>query len=70
MRANAREFADRAVYEPLREYRGSVFAEHGIGFEKKAWLTQSRSAEEIELMRLLKNAIDPNRIIHPCVVID
>lgn len=67
---NSRELADRAVYEPLRQYHGSISAEHGIGIEKKAWLKQSRSEEEIELMYVLKKAIDPNRTINPGVVID
>ena len=67
---DSRLLADSAVYEPLREYRGSVSAEHGIGFEKKAWLRQSRSEEEIRLMKLLKDSIDPKRTINPGVVID
>ncbi|NNF40207.1 MAG: FAD-binding oxidoreductase, partial [Woeseiaceae bacterium] len=46
--------SDRCVYEPLREYGGSVSAEHGIGLEKISWLPHSKSAAEIGLMRTLK----------------
>ncbi|MEO1245864.1 MAG: FAD-binding oxidoreductase [Pseudomonadota bacterium] len=68
--ADARERSDRAVYEPLKKYGGSISAEHGIGTEKKRWLEQSRSPEEIELMQLLKRAIDPRGSLNPGVVID
>lgn len=68
--ADARDLSDRSVYEPLKAYSGSVSAEHGIGFEKKVWLSQSRSDTEIALMRQLKQAIDPNHILNPGVVVD
>ena len=68
--AEARDLSDRSVYEPLVKYDGSVSAEHGIGFEKKQWLAQSRSAAEITVMRQLKAALDPKRTLNPGVVID
>ena len=40
-------------------------AEHGIGFEKRAHLGRSRSAEEIELMKALKRTLDPKGILNP-----
>jgi FAD/FMN-containing dehydrogenase len=61
---------ERRVYEPLRPIGGSVSAEHGIGLEKKPWLTLSRSAEEIAMMRTLKRALDPRGILNPGKVID
>lgn len=67
---NVRNFSDRAIYEPLQAYHGSVSAEHGIGFEKKEWLGQSRSAAEITMMKLLKDVIDPRKILNAGVVID
>lgn len=65
-----RDLSDRSVYEPLVKCGGSVSAEHGIGFEKKKWLAQSRSAAEINVMRQLKAALDPKRTLNPGVVID
>ena len=42
------------IYETAGQYRGStISAEHGIGFEKKAFLGMSRSEEEIALMQKL-----------------
>ncbi len=62
------DLSDQLVYGPLKEIKGSVSAEHGIGHEKKKWLSHSRSAEEIELMKLLKRTLDPNNILNPGVI--
>ncbi len=59
------EESDRCVYDPLRQYGGSVSAEHGIGLEKLGWLPHSKSAAEIELMRRLKRTLDPKGILNP-----
>ena len=58
------------VYEPLREINGSVSAEHGIGLEKKPYLDISRTQSEVQLMRLLKGALDPNGILNPGKIFD
>jgi FAD/FMN-containing dehydrogenase len=42
-----------------------VSAEHGIGIQKKPYLSMSRSFEELALMRTLKQALDPNQILNP-----
>lgn len=55
---------ERLVYSPLAEFRGSVSAEHGIGFEKKPYLGVTRSAAEIELMRKLKMLLDPRNVLN------
>ena len=57
--------SDECVYEPLRQYGGSVSAEHGIGIEKLNWLPHSKSSAEIQLMRTLKRSLDPNNILNP-----
>jgi FAD/FMN-containing dehydrogenase len=61
----ARGAVEEIVYRPLAARQGSVSAEHGIGIEKRAWLPLSRSAEEIALMRRLKQALDPRGILNP-----
>ena len=60
---------DEAVYGTVRELRGSVSAEHGIGTTKKAYLGHARSDAEIALMRTLKAALDPLGLLNPGKVI-
>lgn len=60
--------SDEMVYGPLKEIGGSVSAEHGIGHEKKAWLSHSRTEADINLMKLLKKTMDPNGILNPGVI--
>jgi FAD/FMN-containing dehydrogenase len=57
--------SDECVYEPLKQYGGSVSAEHGIGLDKISWLPHSKSSDEIQLMRTLKHSLDPNNILNP-----
>ncbi|QIP13064.1 FAD-binding oxidoreductase [Spirosoma aureum] len=56
---------DAIVYQPLQQISGSITGEHGVGLEKKSWLYLSRTAEEIELMKTLKKALDPQGILNP-----
>lgn len=53
------------VYGALQPRGGVVSAEHGIGLDKRPYLGHSRCAEEIALMKTLKNAIDPNNLLNP-----
>ncbi|MCY3864632.1 MAG: FAD-binding protein [Chloroflexi bacterium] len=41
---------------------GSITGEHGIGMEKRDYLPAMFSEEEIEIMQMLRLAIDPNEI--------
>lgn len=61
---------DAIVYPPLRELGGSVSAEHGIGLEKKTYLSYSRTKIEIDMMRALKNLFDNKNILNPGKVFD
>jgi FAD/FMN-containing dehydrogenase len=61
----SRHKVESIVYGGLKERRGSVSAEHGIGLEKRAWLRLCRTEEELALMRTLKRALDPKNILNP-----
>jgi FAD/FMN-containing dehydrogenase len=60
---------DEIVYATVRDFAGSVSAEHGIGTLKRDYLGHSRSTAEIEVMRRLKAALDPKGILNPGKVI-
>jgi FAD/FMN-containing dehydrogenase len=56
---------DEIVYGCVRDYGGSVSAEHGIGLLKRAYLPYSRTPAELEVMGRIKTALDPNGILNP-----
>ncbi|KAL8953839.1 MAG: hypothetical protein Q9222_000348 [Ikaeria aurantiellina] len=51
------------VYEWIKQHRGSISAEHGLGFQKKPYIGYSRSATMIELMKQTKKLFDPVRLL-------
>ena len=54
----------------LAKYEGSISAEHGVGLLKKDYLHYSRSPLEMDLMRSIKKAFDPNSILNPGKLFD
>ena len=63
------EKINEVIYSNLKKNGGSVSAEHGIGLDKKKYLYTSRSTEEINLMKTLKEILDPKNILNPGRVI-
>ena len=61
---------NQVIYASLKDLGGSVSAEHGIGIDKKRYLSISRTEEEIEVMRLLKKSLDPNGILNRGRILD
>jgi FAD/FMN-containing dehydrogenase len=60
---------DAIVYRLVKQFQGSISAEHGIGTLKRDYLCYSRSDAEIEVMRCIKTALDPNGILNPGKVV-
>jgi FAD/FMN-containing dehydrogenase len=54
-----------AIYEIVIRLGGSVSAEHGIGQLKTALLKQVKDPVALEMMRAIKQALDPNGILNP-----
>ncbi|MCU1400679.1 MAG: FAD-binding oxidoreductase [Acidimicrobiales bacterium] len=60
---------DEVVLGHVAEVGGSISAEHGIGTAKKRWLHLNRSRAEIDAMRAIKRALDPDGILNPNVLL-
>ena len=57
------------VHDIAHRMNGSISAEHGVGRMKIDEITQYKSPVEIELMRKIKRAFDPDNIMNPGKVI-
>lgn len=62
--------SNKLVYTPLQALGGSVSAEHGIGLLKKSYLSFSRNDLEIQLMKKLKDSMDPKGILNRGKIFD
>ncbi len=49
---------------------GTITGEHGVGLAKKMFLRQQLGDASFELLRLVKNAIDPTAILNPGKIFD
>ncbi len=53
------------VHDLVQRFGGSISAEHGIGRLKRDELPRYKSAIELELMRRVKRALDPEGLMNP-----
>jgi len=53
------------IYRLAISLGGTITGEHGIGCTRKDYLSLALSREEIELLKRLKKAFDPNNILNP-----
>ncbi|EWC44999.1 mitochondrial D-lactate dehydrogenase 2 [Drechslerella stenobrocha 248] len=53
------------VYEWIQKRKGSISAEHGLGFAKRDYVHYSRDPTSLELMRRVKKTFDPQGIMNP-----
>ncbi|MEO8106104.1 MAG: FAD-binding oxidoreductase [Actinomycetes bacterium] len=57
-----------AVLAVVAERGGSISSEHGVGRDKPAYLHLAREAAEIQAMRAIKDAVDPQHLMNPGVL--
>jgi len=53
------------VYEAVAARGGSISAEHGIGELKRDELVERKSPVALDMMRAIKNALDPAGVLNP-----
>ena len=59
------EALNAAVHEIVLDLDGSISAEHGIGRLKRDLLRHAKQPLELDMMRKIKQALDPNGILNP-----
>jgi FAD/FMN-containing dehydrogenase len=60
---------NRIVYDQIAALGGSISAEHGLGQLKREEITRHKDPLELELMRAVKRALDPQGLMNPGKVI-
>jgi FAD/FMN-containing dehydrogenase len=60
-----RAAVNRIIYDAVSELGGSISAEHGLGQLKREEILAHKSPLEMELMRTLKDALDPKGLMNP-----
>ena len=60
-----REEVNRIVYDLVAALGGSISAEHGLGQLKREEISRHKGALELELMRSVKRALDPQGLMNP-----
>jgi len=55
----------KELYREAKALGGSISGEHGIGLKRKKYITLALSETELDFMRRIKQAVDPNNIMNP-----
>ena len=56
------------VYKYVYSVGGRMSGEHGIGSKRVKWMDKFTDPVQMQLMRAIKKAIDPNLILNPGTV--
>jgi glycolate oxidase len=53
------------IYQAVSRLGGTISGEHGIGHKRRDYLHLVMAPAQIEMMRKIKKALDPNNILNP-----
>ncbi|MEM8571114.1 MAG: FAD-binding oxidoreductase [Pseudomonadota bacterium] len=67
---NLRSFVKSIVHDLVHDLGGSIAAEHGVGRAKVPDLAKYAGTAELETMRRIKKALDPDGLLNPGAVIE
>ncbi len=59
------QMAKSDIYKLANELGGTISAEHGVGYEKMSYLENIIDKDTLELMKVIKKALDPKNILNP-----
>lgn len=59
------DYIEPHIFNRVKEMKGSISSEHGIGFLKAKYLPMIKDPSAVQLMRHLKASLDPNGILNP-----
>jgi FAD/FMN-containing dehydrogenase/Fe-S oxidoreductase len=68
-RRKLRQVADE-VSSLVRQFRGSLSAEHGVGMARTEYLAEHLGPELLSVMREIKDTFDPKHLLNPGKLID
>jgi len=60
---------NQRIHDVVKKFNGSFSAEHGIGRMKTGEMLRYKSTVDLDLMRQIKNALDPDTIMNPNVIL-
>ena len=60
----------KELYTLTASLGGTISGEHGIGHKRKPYMSLVCSEPELEMMRQIKRALDPNNILNPGKIVD
>jgi FAD/FMN-containing dehydrogenase len=63
--AHQEDAVNKQVYSVVSELNGSISAEHGLGQLKRDTIREYKDPLELELMRTIKQALDPQGLMNP-----
>ena len=58
------------IYHTGVSFGGAISGEHGIGFNKKAYLPLQLDEASLGIMKAIKKAFDPHNILNPGKIFD